>query len=78
MTARTLIYVALLDEGVDVWRPVEAEHVADDRFRIVEQAYERDMESWEFEPGSIVRVERRTLSEGECLVAVSNSEMLGN
>jgi len=71
MTDRTRIYVALLDEGVDVWRPVESEQVAEDCFLIIEQPYDRDIEFWEFEPGSVVRVRRLTLSEGECLVAVS-------
>ena len=27
MSKRDPIYVALLDEGIDVWRPVEAERV---------------------------------------------------
>jgi hypothetical protein len=29
------IYVSLLDEGTDVWRPVAAEHIRDDIYRIV-------------------------------------------
>jgi hypothetical protein len=30
------IYVELVDEGVDCWRPVKAERIATDTFRIVE------------------------------------------
>ena len=64
MPTRT-IYVALLDEAVDVWRPVEA---------IEEQGHYRlpdtapDGERWEFAPGSLVVCETRNLSEGPTLV----------
>lgn len=51
------IFVRLLDENVDVWRPVKAERIASDRFRIVEQPYDRDTERWEFEPGDEVMCE---------------------
>jgi hypothetical protein len=50
----TEIFVRLLDENVDVWRPVNAERIASDRFRIVEQPYDRGTERWEFEPGDEV------------------------
>jgi hypothetical protein len=29
-----MVYIALLDEGVDVWRPVNAEHVGGDLYRL--------------------------------------------
>lgn len=51
------IFVRLLDEKVDVWRPVKAERIASDRFRIVEQPYDCDTEHWEFEPGDEVMCE---------------------
>lgn len=51
------IFVRLLDENVDVWRPVQAEQIASDRFRIVEQPYDRGTEQWEFEPGDEVTCE---------------------
>ncbi|MHB8419237.1 MAG: hypothetical protein ACYDCL_14265 [Myxococcales bacterium] len=54
MTPPTTIYVGLLDEGVDVWRPVLAESVQGSKYRIIEQAYDRKMEKWEFEPGDEV------------------------
>jgi hypothetical protein len=53
----TEIFVRLLDENVDVWRPVEAERITAIRFRIVEQAYDRGTERWEFEPGDEVMCE---------------------
>ena len=65
------IYVYLLDEGTDVWRPVEAEQIAGDRYRITGTNLDPDDERWQFQTGDIVRCERRKLSGGECLVAVA-------
>lgn len=62
------VYVELMDEGVDVWRPVEATVEADGTFRLPDEA--PDDEVWRFAPGSVVRCEPRALSEGEALVAV--------
>jgi hypothetical protein len=64
------IYVSLLDEGTDVWRPVEAEHVSDNRYRIVSTNSDPDDEHWEFQTGEVVRCELRDLSGEKCLVAV--------
>ena len=66
----TTIYVYLKDEGVDVWRPVEAAFLRDDVYRIVSVNAVPDDEEWEFGSGELVRCERRVLSGGECLVAV--------
>lgn len=51
------IYVALVDEAVDVWRPVLAEHVRGHKYRIVKQMYDDAVERWEFEPGDQVECE---------------------
>lgn len=72
MRLRT-IYVALLDEGVDVWRPVEAEELHDSVFRIISENPNPEDEHWEFSPQSIVRCEWRDLSEGPSLVAVARA-----
>ena len=61
------IYVYLLDEGTDTWRPVEAEELESGRYRIVGPAPEG--ETWEFPPGSVVSVEVKTLAEGVFPVA---------
>ena len=63
------IYIYLLDESVDVWRPVSAERIDESVFRIVEQDYDQSIEKWEFEPGDLVLCELTQLSEGMCLVA---------
>jgi len=51
MTSVAPIYVALLDEAVDVWRPVQAECLGGNIYRILGQPYDRSVESWQFEPG---------------------------
>lgn len=65
------IFVALLDEDVDVWRPVLAERRAHGAYLIASRNTPPDEEVWEFLPGSLVRCERRELSERACLVAVA-------
>jgi hypothetical protein len=61
------IYIALLDEGVDVWRPVAAEREGA-FFRVADSPPED--EKWAFGFGALVRCEQRELSEGPVLVAV--------
>jgi len=48
------IYVERLDEGVDVWRPVQAELLSDNTYRILNQHYDRSIERWQFGPGDVV------------------------
>jgi hypothetical protein len=57
------IYVYLLDEGTDVWRPVQALQLDDGSFRIPPNALVPDGEIWEFNPGDIVRCKDKQLSE---------------
>ena len=63
------IYVSLLDEGVDVWRPVSAEHIRDDVYRIVGEPPDPENEKWEFLSGELVRCRQQALSGGSSLVA---------
>ena len=63
------IYVSLVDDGVNVWRPVLAEQVDEFIFRIAAQEYDESIEQWEFSPGEIVYCEPTQLSGGMCLVA---------
>jgi hypothetical protein len=55
------IYVALLGEGLDVWRPVKARRLPSGAYAILEQDYDRRTETWQFDPGTVVmcRVARR-------------------
>lgn len=71
--ATETIYVELLDEGVDVWRPVDAEPLGDGRYRLLPPSdYDPEIETWAFLPGTVVRREARRLSEGTVLVAVED------
>ncbi len=65
--ATQTIYIELLDEGVDVWRPVKAKAETDDIFRLPPTAPEDEV--WRFAPGSRVRCEWRDLPDGAALVA---------
>jgi hypothetical protein len=69
----TTIYVRLLDEDIDVWRPVQAELLGGQSYLIVEQEYVRDVERWEFEPGDHVVCETRDTMDGSRLVTVRSA-----
>lgn len=65
------VFVALLDEGIPVWRPTQAEKLADGAYKLLPtQDYDPDDEKWEFEPGAIVICEPKKLSQGNVLAAV--------
>jgi hypothetical protein len=53
-----LIYVQLLDEGIEVYRPVKAIKIDKNIFKIMEQNTHDD-ESWEFNEGDIVNCKLR-------------------
>jgi hypothetical protein len=66
------IYVPLLDEGTDVWRPVEATRLAENVYIILGAV--PDDETWAFPPGSRVRCEpRRVHGEVDRLVAMARA-----
>ena len=73
MTEPVQIHVALLDEGVEVWRPVQAELVKGDVYRIINQPYDRTIEAWQFEPGDRVICKLIASSEGQILAAVQRA-----
>ena len=62
------IYVYLLDEGTDVWRPTQAQPVGLHLYRV--SGVVPTDERWQFQPGEIVRCERRILSGKDQLVAI--------
>lgn len=64
------VYVRLLDEGTDVWRPVSARELGNGVYELsAEPAPE--FEHWEFGPGRVVASEKRNLSSGTTIVAVA-------
>jgi hypothetical protein len=71
MNAQGTIYVALLDEGLDVWRPVAARRLSPDRYLILDQDYDRATERWEFEPGTVVRCRPEDRDGRQILIATA-------
>lgn len=69
MNASTTIYVRLLDEAVDVWRPVDAQRVGGSEYLIISQPYDPEIERWQFVPGDTVVCEQIEVSEGTILAA---------
>jgi hypothetical protein len=65
------VYVYLLEESTDVWRPVLSEQVGRDQFRL-SGPVPAD-EHWQYQPGEVVGCEERVLSGGLVLVAVEGS-----
>jgi hypothetical protein len=64
------IFVRLLHEGIEVWRPIQAERYQDGSFRIVDQPDDPRDEQWEFEPGEHVACEMIDAIDGPFLGAV--------
>ena len=70
------IYVRLLEEGVDVWRPAPAYQVGASTFILLRPSnFDGQMEQWEFPPGTAVETQMRQLSGGAHLVAVRAAKL---
>lgn len=68
------IFVRLPEESVEVWRPVKAEHVRENVFRIVDQPYDSDIEAWQFIPGDEVICEMVDVSDGRIFAATRKAQ----
>jgi hypothetical protein len=65
-----VVYVRLLDEGTEVWRPTKGIRISDQVYMLLATAdYDPETESWKFPPGSIVRCEWEERSGLRVLVA---------
>jgi hypothetical protein len=74
-TEMETVFVRLLDEGTDVMRPVQAERIRPEIFRLFEPAdYDPEYETWEFVPGSLVRCEIRHINNEVIPVVVEMVE----
>jgi hypothetical protein len=68
----TVVYIRLLDEGTDVFRPTLADRTSDGFYRLKPtENYDSEDEHWEFLPGQVVKCESMKLHGGERLVAVA-------
>ncbi len=62
----------LLNERIDVWAPVQAEHVEGALYRVL--GPQPDHQEWQFSPDTIVRVAQRTFSGGGTGLAAIGEE----
>ena len=70
------IFMPLLDEGTDVWRPVPAWKIDRDTYIVLRpEWYDADDENWEFPPGSTVVCETKTITDGTILAAVRSKQL---
>jgi hypothetical protein len=69
------VFVELMDEGVEVWRPVEAEQIGHARFRLPPTA--PDEERWAIPPGSEVVAVKRLGADGPILAASAQDDPVG-
>jgi hypothetical protein len=69
------IYILLLNEDIDVWRPSNAVNVKENIYEILidQSEYETDEEDWEFKPGEKFLCKTKIFSNGtENLIAYSS------
>ena len=74
MSRLTEIFVYLPDEQIDVWRPVQAEHLRENVYKIVEQPYDEEDETWQFEPGDEVVCELIDSNEERILAVMRRAD----
>jgi len=71
-----IVYVRLLDEGTEVFRPTKGEVLGHGRVRLLAtDDYDATDEHWEFLPGAIVFCEDRTLDGDRVKVACAISDV---
>ena len=69
-----IIYVQLLEEGTDVFRPVPAIRIEKNIFKLMGvDMYNPEDETWEFSPGTYVQVEERRLNDENVFVAIKKT-----
>ena len=57
---QTIVYVKLVNEAVEVWRPVKAIQTNENRYQLVEDQSIPEDEDWEFAPGEVIEVTIRS------------------
>lgn len=67
------IYVKLMNEDVEVWRPIKAKYIKENIYQIVEQPYDIEIEKWEFSPGATVVCEYVNTAERKILAAIKKA-----
>lgn len=66
------IYVELLNEGIQVWKPVAATRISETVYEILDDGtYDREIEEWMFPPGTWVQCAFRKFRKVEARVAIA-------
>ena len=64
------VYIELLNEGTDVWRPAQALLVDKNIYKVLTPVdYDPDDEKWKFKPGSLVECEWKKKNGKKILIA---------
>ena len=70
-----VVYMPLIGTDEPSWRPVLAEPIDGNTFRIARhQPYDREAEEWAFPPGSIVRCRNQKMTDGNYTAAFELAE----
>lgn len=70
---KSVIYIPLIDEGTEVWRPTMGEEITDMTFLVLPTpTYDPENEHWAYPPGTLVRCAYKIMSGINVLVAVEN------
>ena len=69
------IYIPLINEGTDVWRPAKGRRIKDLIFEVLcPDDYDSMNEDWQFKPGNIVKCKKVNMENKEILVAIELHE----
>lgn len=66
----TVVQMPLLDEGIEVWRPVSCRSIGGELF-VVDAQPIPEAEKWMFLPGQVIRCEPHQFSSGEVLLTAA-------
>ena len=74
MIERVAVYVELLDEGTQCWRPTSAVKVSGNVFVLTNENHDPDTEKWSVLPGSLITIEQQQTTNGSFGVAIKYDE----
>jgi hypothetical protein len=69
MNTEAEIFVKLLNEGTEVWRPVKAESLDNGLYKIISN--NKADEIWEFKSGETVTCSTKTFADGKTVLVAS-------
>lgn len=70
------VYIELLDEGTETWRPAKAQNIGNGLYRLLANVnYNPEDEEWAFLPGDIVRIEEIRFTKGRTGMGVRHADL---